>query len=83
MLCLKAEALDEDHHPQSPNDNSINENGDCNGGNNGGFILPINWWVFFFFPSLLLPAYSFSFFFLSVFVIVNVVCWMVLQGKLY
>ncbi|XWS17556.1 hypothetical protein CRYUN_Cryun33cG0077400 [Craigia yunnanensis] len=43
MLCLKAEALDEDHHPQSHNDNSINENGDCNGGNNGGFILPINW----------------------------------------
>ncbi|KAK8654765.1 hypothetical protein V6N13_107365 [Hibiscus sabdariffa] len=38
MLCLKPEALDEDHHPQSPNGN-----GDCNGGNNGGFVLPINW----------------------------------------
>ncbi|XVE53801.1 hypothetical protein DITRI_Ditri03aG0031400 [Diplodiscus trichospermus] len=43
MLCLKAEALDEDHHPLSPNDNSINGNGNGNGGNNGGFILPINW----------------------------------------
>lgn len=48
MLCLKAEALDEDHHPQSPITNSTNENENCNGGNNGGFILPINWWVFFF-----------------------------------
>ncbi|TYI17365.1 hypothetical protein ES332_A07G018800v1 [Gossypium tomentosum] len=43
MLCLKPEALDEDHHPQSPNSNTINGNGDCNGGNNGGFILPISW----------------------------------------
>ncbi|XP_022731236.1 uncharacterized protein LOC111285866 isoform X2 [Durio zibethinus] len=43
MLCLKAEALDEDQHPQSPNDNSTNGNGNCTGGNNGGFILPINW----------------------------------------
>ncbi|XP_007012494.2 PREDICTED: uncharacterized protein LOC18588192 isoform X1 [Theobroma cacao] len=43
MLCLKAEALDEDHHPQSPITNSTNENENCNGGNNGGFILPINW----------------------------------------
>ncbi|XWS26511.1 hypothetical protein CRYUN_Cryun26dG0038100 [Craigia yunnanensis] len=43
MLCLKAEALDEDYHPQSPDDNSTNGNGNCNGGNNGGFILPINW----------------------------------------
>ncbi|XWS70144.1 hypothetical protein CRYUN_Cryun03dG0024000 [Craigia yunnanensis] len=44
MLCLKAEALDEDHHPQTPNNNnSTNGNGNCNGGNNGGFILPINW----------------------------------------
>ncbi|XP_022750028.1 uncharacterized protein LOC111299220 isoform X2 [Durio zibethinus] len=43
MLCLKAEALDEDRHPQNPNENSINGNGDCNGGNDGGFILPINW----------------------------------------
>ncbi|GMI89381.1 hypothetical protein like AT3G13000 [Hibiscus trionum] len=32
MLCLKPEALDEDKHPQCPN-----------GGNNGGFVLPINW----------------------------------------
>ncbi|KAK8697069.1 hypothetical protein V6N13_113231 [Hibiscus sabdariffa] len=38
MLCLKPEALDEDHHPQCPNGS-----GDCNGGNNGGFVLPINW----------------------------------------
>ncbi|XVE70798.1 hypothetical protein DITRI_Ditri10aG0099500 [Diplodiscus trichospermus] len=45
MLCLKAEALDEDHHPQSPNNNSTTGNGNCNGGNNGGFILPINWWT--------------------------------------
>ncbi|KAK5817287.1 hypothetical protein PVK06_022210 [Gossypium arboreum] len=43
MLCLKPEALDEDHHPQSPNSNTIHGNGDCNGGNNGGFILPISW----------------------------------------
>ncbi|XP_039018732.1 uncharacterized protein LOC120150090 isoform X1 [Hibiscus syriacus] len=38
MLCLKPEALDEDYHPQSPDGN-----GHCNGGNNGGFILPNNW----------------------------------------
>ncbi|XVE97805.1 hypothetical protein REPUB_Repub03eG0050500 [Reevesia pubescens] len=43
MLCLKAEALDDDHHPQSPDNNSINGNGNCDGGNNGGFILPIDW----------------------------------------
>ena len=43
MLCLKAEALDEDHHPQGPNNNRTNGNGNCNGGNDGGFILPINW----------------------------------------
>ncbi|KAE8718849.1 hypothetical protein F3Y22_tig00109987pilonHSYRG00110 [Hibiscus syriacus] len=37
MLCLKPEALDDDHHhPQSPNADSIN-------GNNGGSVLPINW----------------------------------------
>ncbi|XVF48807.1 hypothetical protein PTKIN_Ptkin03bG0218100 [Pterospermum kingtungense] len=43
MLCLKAEALDEDHHhPQRPNNNTTNGNVNCNG-NNVGFILPINW----------------------------------------
>lgn len=59
MLCLKPEALDEDHHPQSPNSNTINGNRDCNGGNNGGFILPISWWVSFFFFG----PFSFSVFF--------------------
>ncbi|GMI81356.1 hypothetical protein like AT3G13000 [Hibiscus trionum] len=45
MLCLKAAALDEDHHvhSQSPENNSIGESGDCNGGNTGGLILPIKW----------------------------------------
>lgn len=51
MLCLKAEALEEDHriHPQSLDSNCSDESGDCNGGNSGGFVLPIKWWVFFFF----------------------------------
>ncbi|KAG4197654.1 hypothetical protein ERO13_A05G037200v2 [Gossypium hirsutum] len=45
MLCLKAEALEEDHHihPQSLNSNCSDESGDCNGGNSGGFVLPIKW----------------------------------------
>ncbi|PPD90218.1 hypothetical protein GOBAR_DD12839 [Gossypium barbadense] len=45
MLCLKAEALEEDHHihPQSLDSNCSDESGDCNGGNSGGFVLPIKW----------------------------------------
>ncbi|KAL4335234.1 hypothetical protein GQ457_07G045470 [Hibiscus cannabinus] len=45
MLCLKAAALDEDHHvqSQSPENNNVDESGDCNGGNTGGFVLPIKW----------------------------------------
>ncbi|XP_039024159.1 uncharacterized protein LOC120156966 isoform X2 [Hibiscus syriacus] len=42
MLCLKDAALDEDHHvhSQSPENNSLDESGDYNGDNAGGFILP-------------------------------------------
>ncbi|KAG8495486.1 hypothetical protein CXB51_013146 [Gossypium anomalum] len=45
MLCLKAEALEEDHHihPQSLDSNCSDESGDCNGGNSGGFVSPIKW----------------------------------------